>query len=72
VAELYRQCWQIGTGTPGTYETKLADALEAAFGAGHHEIEAVVSALNGAGVARPGGGVWTAALFEAEIRRLGA
>lgn len=72
MAELYRRCWQIGSGTPGAYETKLADALEAAFTAGHHELEAVVAALNASGVAAPGGGAWTAEIFTAELRRLGA
>lgn len=72
MAELYRQCWQIGSATPGEYESKLADSLEAAFGAGHRELEAVVAALNGSGVAPPGGGAWTAELLVAELRRLGA
>ncbi len=72
MAELYRQCWQIGSGTPGEYESKLADALEAAFGDGHHTLDAVVAALNASGVAPPGGGAWTAETFAAELRRLGA
>lgn len=72
MANLYRECWQIGSGSPGDYETKLADALEAAFSAGRRELDDIVSALNGAGVAPPGGGTWTAERFEAEMRRLGA
>lgn len=72
MAELYRQCWQVGTASPGEYEKKLADALEAAFSAGHHALDAVVAALNASGVAPPGGGAWTAESFAAELRRLGA
>jgi len=45
MAELYRQCWQAGTGAPSEYETRLGDALEAAFTAGHHELPALVDAL---------------------------
>ena len=71
MAELYRRCWQIGSGTPSEYESRLADALEAVFGAGCRELDEIVAALNSAGVAPPGGGTWTAALFEAEMRRLG-
>ncbi len=72
MAELYRACWQVGSGTPGAYEAKLADALEAAFSAGHHDIGAVVATLNRSGIAPPGGGTWTAETFAAEMRRLGA
>jgi len=72
MADLYRQCWQVGSGAPGAYEMALADALEAAFSAGHHELGAVVAALNASGVAPPGGGTWTAENFTAELRRLGA
>ncbi len=72
MAELYRACWQMGSGTPSAYESKLADALEAAFSAGHHDIDAVVASLNRSGVAPPDGGAWTAETFAAEMRRLGA
>jgi hypothetical protein len=72
MAALYQQCWQIGSGTPSDYESKLADALEAAFAAGDHELPALVDALNRAGVHAPDGAPWTAARFAAEIRRLGA
>ncbi|MFO0988678.1 MAG: recombinase-like helix-turn-helix domain-containing protein [Alphaproteobacteria bacterium] len=72
MAELYRQCWQVGTGSTGEYEKRLADALEAVFSAGHHALDAVVAALNASGVGPPGGGAWTAEGFAAELRRRGA
>ena len=72
MAELYRACWQIGTGNPSEYETRLGDALEAAFAAGHLELPALVEALNRAGVAAPDGAPWTEERYRAEMRRLGA
>ncbi len=69
---LYQECWQVGSGRPGAYESKLADALEAAFTAGHYELEALVAALNRAGMHAPNGAAWTAESFQAEIKRLGA
>jgi len=70
--KLYQERWQVGSGNASEYENRLADALEAAFTAGHHELEALVSALNGAGVAAPDGASWTAASFQAAMKRLGA
>jgi hypothetical protein len=72
MADLYRQCWQAGTGAPSEYETRLGDALEAAFAAGDHELPALVAALNRARVFAPDGAPWTAERFEAELRRLGS
>lgn len=72
MTELYRQCWQVGSGAPSEYEARLADALEAAFSAGHHALDAVVAALNSSGVVPPAGGAWTAENLTAELRRLGA
>jgi hypothetical protein len=72
MAELYQQCWQVGSGAPSEYEKKLGDALEAAFTAGHHELPALVEALNTAGVHAPDGAAWTPQRFEAVIKRLGA
>jgi hypothetical protein len=72
MAELYQQRWQIGSGTSSEYEIKLGDALEAAFTAGHHELPALIDALNRAGVYAPDGAPWTAERFQTEIRRLGA
>ena len=46
--------------------------LEAAFTAGHHEIEDLVAALNRAGVPAPKGAAWTAETFKSEMKRLGA
>jgi len=69
---LYQEARQVGSGTPSAYESALADALEAAFTAGHRELDTIVAALNRSSVSAPGGGTWTAALFEAELRRLGA
>ena len=70
--KLYQERWQIGSGTASDYENRLADALEAAFAAGHHEIDALITALNRAGVQTPDGAAWTATSFQSEIKRLGA
>ncbi|MCW5771494.1 MAG: hypothetical protein KIT16_07670 [Rhodospirillaceae bacterium] len=68
---LYQACWQIGDGKPTDYETRLGDALEAAFAAGHRELASVVAALNAAGVTTADGSAWTEAQFEREMQRLG-
>ena len=64
-----RQCrdWEE---TP--YTKALGDALEALFDRGIHDLDGIVAGLNGAGVAPPEGGRWTAGVFMAEMARLGA
>lgn len=53
------------------YAAQLADRLEEIFGRGIHDLEGVVAALNESGPAPEGADEWTAAVFEAEMIRLG-
>jgi len=55
-------------------ERALADALEAAFRAGHQDFEAVARALEQGHVKRPSGAwePWTAAVLEQELARINA
>ncbi len=57
---------------PTDWEMALAGAIEAAFGNGHHELPALVAALNASRVRPRGGGDWTEANFTALMRELGA
>ena len=50
----------------------LADVLEAAFGKGHYELDALIAALNNSRVRPQLGGVWTAENFTALMHELGA
>lgn len=56
---------------PSDWEMSLAGALEAAFGAGHHELPALIDALNQSRVRPREGGSWTEANFTALMRELG-
>ncbi len=60
------------TREPSEWEMNLAGALEAAFGAGHHELPALIEALNGSRVRPRQGGAWTEANFKAVMAELGA
>jgi hypothetical protein len=68
----YLEPHQARTGAPDEYQNALADAIEAAFAAGHHDLDALVRRLNEAGPPAPSGSAWTAELFCAEMQRLGA
>ena len=57
---------------PTAYENLLGDALERAFAAGIHDLDAIVRQLNDSGPAGPDGVPWTAARLEIELARLGA
>ena len=63
--------WQTRPAVPTEYENQLGDALERVFGGGATDLAAVVAGLNDAGCRSADGRVWTAALFEAEMCRLG-
>ena len=54
------------------YEMELASAVEAAFGRGAHELEAVVAELNKAWIRPPQGGDWTPENFTALMAELGS
>ena len=56
---------------PTTYENELGDALEAAFGAGIWELDALVARLNADGLRTPEGMEWTPDRFQSVMRRLG-
>ena len=57
---------------PTEWEMALSGAIEAAFGAGHHELPALVAALNASRVRPRDGGRWTEEGFTALMRELGA
>lgn len=56
---------------PSDYENRLADAIEAAFGAGITDIDGLVATLNAAGIATFDGASWTGERFKSEMQRLG-
>jgi len=62
---------QTRTAAPTAYENRLGDALEAAFAAGHHELPALIKALNAEGVTDPEGVAWTEASFQMVMAQLG-
>jgi hypothetical protein len=55
---------------PTSYEVLLGDAIERAFGAGHWELDALVTALNKTGPMAPNSEPWTAQSYTAEIAHL--
>lgn len=57
---------------PDAYENLLGDALERCFAQGVQDVEALVSHLNELCVPAPGGQLWTQALLQHELERLGA
>ena len=63
--------WQFRKMPPTDYEDRLSGALEAAFADGIHDLPALATALNEAGLQTPDGEAWTAANFPAALRRLG-
>lgn len=56
---------------PTAYENELGDALEAAFGAGVWDLDALVARLNADGLRTPEGTEWTPDRFQAVMQRLG-
>ncbi len=57
---------------PTDYENLLADGIEKAFAAGLSELPNICAMLNEDCVPAPNGMPWTPALFEQEMKRLGA
>jgi hypothetical protein len=55
---------------PTSYEVLLGDAIERAFGAGHWELDALVTSLNKTGPLAPNSEAWTTELYTAEIAKL--
>jgi hypothetical protein len=62
---------QTRTREPTDWEMALSGALEQAFGQGHHELPALIGALNGSRVRPREGGEWTEANFRAVMAELG-
>lgn len=63
---------QSRTREPTDWEIALAGAIEQAFGQGHHELPALIAALNASRVRPREGGLWTEAGFMALMRELDA
>jgi hypothetical protein len=63
---------QSRTREPTDWEVSLAGAIEQAFGQGHHELPALIAALNASRVRPREGGAWTEAGFTALMRELDA
>lgn len=63
---------QVQKRPPTEYENRLADAIEAAFRNGAHELPRLVAALNEAGMPDPDGNPWNPETFEAIMARLNA
>jgi hypothetical protein len=53
-----------------TYEDLLGDVIERAFGAGIHELSALVDRLNDSGLASPSGQIWTEENYRKEMALL--
>jgi len=71
-AASYLDPHQARTRKPTAFEDLLGDAIERAFAAGHHELDALIGYLNNAGPLGPDGQAWTSKNFQAEMARLGA
>ena len=61
--------YQTRPAAPSSYENRLGDALEKAFGAGIESLADLVRTLNTEGVSDPAGKPWTEASFQAEMRK---
>lgn len=67
----YLEVHQTRDHEPDDYENLLGDAIEKAFAAGIHDIEALVASLNEQCVPAPRGVSWNVELFTEEMARLG-
>lgn len=57
---------------PTEYENLLAEGIERSYAAGIHDLEGLAANLEVLCVPAPAGKPWTAELFAAEMKRLGA
>ncbi|MBO0872817.1 MAG: hypothetical protein J2P19_05445 [Pseudonocardia sp.] len=55
---------------PSSYEQAFADELEAIYGRGVYDLDALVAALNETGARPADGADWSAASLRAELARL--
>ena len=67
----YMEPHQARRRTPTSYEDLLGDAIERAFGAGHWELDALLTCLNKTGPLGPNGASWTAESYQAVMKTLG-
>lgn len=67
----YNEWRQSTERTPTDWESSLASAIEDAFGKGHHDLDALIGALNVSRVRPRNGGTWTRDNFTALMRELG-
>ena len=63
---------QSRTREPTDWEKSLAGAIEAAFGRGCYELDALIEALNASRVRPQQGGMWNAENFTTLMHELGA
>jgi hypothetical protein len=63
---------QSRTQEPTEYENLLAEGIERSYAAGIHDLEGLAANLQALCVPAPAGQTWTAELFAAEMKRLGA
>ena len=63
---------QMRNAEPTAFENALSDALEAAFGAGHWELEPLLVQLNANGPPLPDGQAWNADNFQGLMAKLGS
>lgn len=71
VVASYLEPHQARSRKPTAYEDLLGDAIERAYAAGLHELDALLGYLNRSGPLGPDGQPWTPATFQAEMARLG-
>jgi hypothetical protein len=69
---LYNETHQSRTSAPTAYENLLGDAIERAFAAGIHDLDALVNYLNTSGQTGPDGRPWTPESYQQEMARLSA
>jgi hypothetical protein len=69
---LYNETHQTRQAAPTTYENLLGDAIERAFAAGIHDLDALLNYLNTSGPTGPNGEHWTPESYQREMARLGA
>lgn len=68
----YLEPHQSRTGPPTAFENALGDAIEAAYAAGIHDLDALVAQLEADGPKPPDGGAWTTSQFSELMGELGA
>jgi len=56
---------------PTDFENRLGDAIEAAYGAGIHDLDGLVTHMDEHGPLNPAGGSWTIENFTALMAELG-